>query len=85
MWTLPFLSPVSQVPSGSAACAGAGVISATAIAERRTAAAMRKVLIVFPVAFPEREAGRIAGETGIASWFPAGLGPHRGRPARRIT
>src|ERR1700722_15809066 len=48
IFTLPFLSPVNHVPTGSAARAGAIAISGSAIAEAATIAVVRKILMKQP-------------------------------------
>src|ERR1700729_4301800 len=71
IFTLPFLSPVNHVPTGSAARAGAIAISGSAIAEAATIAVVRKILMKRPPhALLVRQGKRIAYERCIASFLP---------------
>src|ERR1700758_4828781 len=70
--TLPFLSPVNHVPTGSAANAGAIAISPSVIAAAATSAVVRRLFMKGPpdVLFAG-QGKRIAYETAIASFVAA--------------
>src|SRR5262245_8600396 len=69
--TLPFLSPVNHVPSGSAANPGAIEISPSAIADAATNALVQRFFIDGLPVPCSSQGKRIAYETVIASFFAA--------------